>query len=176
MTAKNGVLCWIVYPDIEAILPGGSDAGTWGGAPSLFTTSSRSIWTEVATTEAIGVSLESTAIRVAKSSIVIVIFLLHGVGALGLEMAHLLAVRALHASDLFRLSVEAHYTMGPPGGLTVTRLGAFLARMAELVAVTALDVGHVPWLGAILRKMAFLATVAATTWPSLGTILGEVAN
>lgn len=65
---------------------------------------------------------------------------------------------------------------GLAGRLTITRLGAFLGAVTELVAVAALEVGHVPGFGTILGHVAFLATVTATTRACLGAVLGEVTN
>lgn len=60
--------------------------------------------------------------------------------------------------------------------LTVSRLRAFLASVAILVTVTALNIGHVTGFRTVLGNMAFLAAVAAATGTSRGAIFGEVAN
>jgi hypothetical protein len=62
--------------------------------------------------------------------------------------------------------------------LTVTRLGTLPAAMAHLIAVAALDIGHVLGLRAFLGQMLFRTTVAATTRTGrMGwAILGKVTN
>lgn len=125
-------------------------------------------------------SLQSASITLSKVS-VIVFLRLNLVGAPRLEMAHLLAVRAFDTrhyvdtsacSKLSRLKTKEKYL----GKLTVTRLGAFLGAVAVLIAVTALEVGHVLRLSAITGPVALLTTVAAATRACLRAVLGKVTN
>ena len=98
------------------------------------------------------------------------------VRALGLPMALLLAVGANNASH-YRRVISATYSQRrrTGNGLTVTRLCALLAHVAELIAVAALDVRRVARLGALTRVVALLAAVTATT-RSCRAVLGEMAN
>lgn len=48
--------------------------------------------------------------------------------------------------------------------------------MTVLIAIATLDVGHIAGLGAVLRHVALLTTVAATAGTSLGAILGKMTH
>ena len=134
------------------------EAAKEAGLPttSITTRGSSSGLPVISTATATGVETANAAIR---SAVKVTGILLgsNRIGALGLEMTHLLAIHALHARH-------------------VARLGALLTGVSHLITVAALDVGRVARLSALLRNVALLTAVAATTRTSLGAVLGEMSH
>lgn len=60
--------------------------------------------------------------------------------------------------------------------LTVTGLGTLLDTVSILIAIAALEIGHVTRLSALLRHVTLLTTVATTTGTGLRAVLGEVSH
>lgn len=69
-----------------------------------------------------------------------------------------------------------HLGRSRPEQLTIPRLGALLASVAVLVAIAALNLGHVAGRSALLGHVTLLTTVAAALGTGLGAVLGEVTH
>ncbi|KAK4138935.1 hypothetical protein BT67DRAFT_27267 [Trichocladium antarcticum] len=113
-----------------------------------------------------------------------------GVRTLGFVMAHLLAVVALDTCDCQAVSKwpseskpkkkekRKKKRKKKKTKLTVARLRAIFAHMAELVTVAALHLCNVQRLRAVLGNVAFLVAVAATAaaTTTLRAVTGEVTD